>query len=162
MHIFNLEINGYENADRDCVAAIREQGREAWDALGRDVIQHTRWPSFEEVTKDEKSYWSFECVATVEQVQALTDYGLRVRATRVRGMFYDKDPQQLLRAVSAAKSEVHVHVPGGVALTSVRKVDWLEDACTQELQGRLDEGWRIIAVCPPNDARRPTYILGRE
>ncbi len=162
MHIFNLEANYYENNTPEIVAAIRAKGQEAWEALGRDVIQTNRWPSFEDATKDEKAYWSFECIATVEQVQALTDYGIRVKTTRVRGMFYDQAPQQILREAQATKSDVHIHVPGGVSLTSVRKVTWLEDACTEELQRHLDEGWRIIAVCPPNDARRPTYILGRD
>ena len=26
---------------------------------------------------------------------------------------------------------------------------------------RLDDGWRILAICPPNSQRRPDYILGR-
>jgi hypothetical protein len=37
----------------------------------------------------------------------------------------------------------------------------LDDACTDNLQAHLNEGWRIIAVCPPDAKRRPDYILGR-
>jgi len=48
-----------------------------------------------------------------------------------------------------------------VGLLIIDEVDWLEDACTHELQSRLDKGWRILAVCPPNAQRRPDYILGR-
>lgn len=36
-----------------------------------------------------------------------------------------------------------------------------EDCCTDELQGALNGGWRIIACCPQPDQRRPDYILGR-
>jgi hypothetical protein len=37
----------------------------------------------------------------------------------------------------------------------------LDDACTDDVQRHLDEGWKILAVCPPNSQRRPDYILGR-
>jgi hypothetical protein len=32
---------------------------------------------------------------------------------------------------------------------------------TFSLQARLDAGLRILAACTPNDARRPTYIIGK-
>lgn len=35
-----------------------------------------------------------------------------------------------------------------------------EDYCTDALQERLSEGWRIIAVCP-QEQRRPDYVLGK-
>jgi hypothetical protein len=37
----------------------------------------------------------------------------------------------------------------------------LNDACTDELRRHLDDGWRIVCVCPPLNQRRPDYILGR-
>jgi len=46
-------------------------------------------------------------------------------------------------------------------LMFVNEVEWEDDCCTQDVQKRLDEGWRILAVCPPNAARRPDYIFGR-
>lgn len=46
-------------------------------------------------------------------------------------------------------------------LLEVDEVSVIEDACTDQLQGRLDEGWRILAACPPAAARRPDYVLGR-
>jgi hypothetical protein len=55
---------------------------------------------------------------------------------------------------------VQVHVPN-LSLLSFNEVDVLENYCTNNLQKKLDEGWRIIAVCPPLDERRPTYIVGR-
>lgn len=56
--------------------------------------------------------------------------------------------------------KVGVHI-SDLGLLSVREVTWLEDACTQELQRHLDDGWRILSVCPQSDSRRPDYILGR-
>lgn len=48
-----------------------------------------------------------------------------------------------------------------IGLLSINEVDWLDDCCTEALQDKLDQGWRILAVCPPNAQRRPDYILGR-
>ena len=53
-----------------------------------------------------------------------------------------------------------IHVPD-LALMHIREVTWLDDACTEQLQRYLDDGWRLLAVCPPNAQRRPDYILGR-
>jgi len=56
--------------------------------------------------------------------------------------------------------KVGVHI-SDLGLLSVKEVTWLEDACTEELQRQLDEGWRILAICPQQDSRRPDYVLGR-
>jgi len=53
-----------------------------------------------------------------------------------------------------------VHMPGH-AMSSYNETMLLTDSCTDELQGVLNDGWRIIAVCPQPDQRRPDYILGR-
>lgn len=66
----------------------------------------------------------------------------------------------LIRTIRRAFGVEAVREPGGVALTNIASVAYLEDCCTDILQGCLDNGWRILAVCPPNDARRPTYIIG--
>lgn len=55
---------------------------------------------------------------------------------------------------------VQIVVPD-VGVLQINEVDYIEDACTDALQGKLDDGWRILAVCPPNAQRRPDYILGR-
>ena len=55
---------------------------------------------------------------------------------------------------------VHVQVPH-IGLLMMNEVFLLEDSCTDQLQRSLDDGWRILCVCPPNAQRRPDYILGR-
>lgn len=52
-----------------------------------------------------------------------------------------------------------VHLSGNQLLL-YNEVSLMENACTNVLQKRLRDGWRIIAVCP-QEARRPDYILGR-
>lgn len=55
---------------------------------------------------------------------------------------------------------VHIAVPD-MALMYIDEVCVETDFCTDALQSMLDDGWRILAVCPPNSQRRPDYILGR-
>lgn len=52
------------------------------------------------------------------------------------------------------------HQPNS-ALFSVAETMLLENSCTDALQEQLALGWRIIAVQPQPDQRRPDYILGR-
>jgi hypothetical protein len=42
----------------------------------------------------------------------------------------------------------------------IDEVTVVTDYCTDSLQRDLDDGWRILAVCP-QEARRPDYVLGR-
>lgn len=65
-------------------------------------------------------------------------------------------------------NKLDVHVPGNALLT-IDEVQVFNDLCTEELQGLLedDDGgrarspWRILAICPQPDQRRPDYVLGR-
>jgi hypothetical protein len=71
--------------------------------------------------------------------------------SRVRGLrSNDPDIHKTIYQISVAN----------VGLMQIRRVEVLEDCCTDALQRKLDRGWRILAVCPPNDARRPTYVVG--
>lgn len=63
-------------------------------------------------------------------------------------------------ALSEYNFKVGVHI-SDLGLLNVRYVTYIVDSCTDDLQGYLDEGWRILAVCPQPDSRRPDYILGR-
>ena len=49
----------------------------------------------------------------------------------------------------------------GPSLLNVDETLLMEDACTNALQENLENGWRIIAVCP-QPQRRPDYVLGRK
>lgn len=62
---------------------------------------------------------------------------------------------------SAGNTYITKLVLPGLGLLEIDEVTWMEDACTEDLQKNLDQGWRILAVCPPNGTRRPTYIIGR-
>lgn len=57
-------------------------------------------------------------------------------------------------------NKCEVHMPGN-AMAFYNELLLKEDVCTDVLQGELNSGWRLIAVCPQPDQRRHDYILGR-
>lgn len=80
-----------------------------------------------------------------------------------------EDINKTFNLVSDKTGEVHhntynnrcdVHMPGNM-LASYNEIMLAEDSCTDVLQEHLTSGWRMIAVCPQPDQRRPDYILGR-
>ena len=59
----------------------------------------------------------------------------------------------------AEGSAVTIAIPD-IGLLTMRAVTVLTNGCTDILQEYLNKGWRLLAVCPPNGARRPDYVLG--
>ena len=47
------------------------------------------------------------------------------------------------------------------SLLRIKETRVFDDCCTESIDKKLTEGWRILAVCPQPDQRRPDYILGR-
>lgn len=73
-------------------------------------------------------------------------------------------PMQIAMApdVSGANHnhKVNVHMPNH-AMAFYNEIMLLEDACSDNLQIHLTNGWRILAACPQPDQRRPDYVLAR-
>ena len=46
-------------------------------------------------------------------------------------------------------------------LLNINQTILLEDSCTDNLQMHFADGWRILAIQPQPNQRRPDYILGR-
>lgn len=46
-------------------------------------------------------------------------------------------------------------------ISKINQTMLLEDCCTDYLQQHLSKGWRIIAICPQPNQRRPDYVLGK-
>jgi len=61
--------------------------------------------------------------------------------------------------VPMVNTKVNVMVPG-LGLLNLNRVVVKTDCCTEELNKCLSQGWRIVAVCPQPDQRRPDYVLG--
>lgn len=104
---------------------------------------------------------------TFEEADQLARLGVKIQLAPLEGTMLTKmedraewngreiEPEDLKTGTAVNITVADNH------LVRVDEVTWVDDACTQEIQGLLDEGWRILAVCPPNAQRRPDYILGR-
>lgn len=84
----------------------------------------------------------------------IVDLADAVRSLELRMLGRPSDPD------SYVNNRVHVHVPGS-PLLQIDEVDVLYDSCTDNLGEYLRKGWRIVAVCPQPDQRRPDYVIGR-
>jgi hypothetical protein len=135
--------------------------RETWDAL-RALIGPA-FPTYDEQL-EKKPYIFQTFVADVARVAALVP-GITIKRLVPHGG--DDLVAKLTRGLAAAdrtdatfNARCSVHVPG-LGLLMIDEVDLLADACTDHLNERLADGWRIVACCPQPDQRRPDYILGR-
>lgn len=102
-------------------------------------------------------------LATVDELERLVrEFGIHPTVKKVRGLSYPAafNPTQIPAPASAVQV-TQVSVANG-ALLEINTLQLLENACTDEVQAFLKNGWRIVAVCPSNDQRRPDYILGRK
>ena len=101
------------------------------------------------------SWWSSgDVIVDQEELEIISNVA-PVRIRKVKGL-----GNYIHNRVGEVETTYQVSVPN-VGLLAVDTVEVLENCCTHELQHWLNRGWRILAICPPNDARRPDYIVGR-
>ena len=151
MQIVSVEIR-YEE-----IKKIKALSPEPYAAL------RERFDEILELPEDSKtiSDWSSpKFVGIMEDVEYLAGLGVKCQISRVRGTFVEKLPK-LGVPEPVGQQIVNIMIPNA-GLFSVKRLKLLSDECTDVVQGFLDEGSRIVAVCPPNDTRRPTYILGHQ
>ncbi|MGU3661066.1 hypothetical protein [Methylobacterium fujisawaense] len=88
----------------------------------------------------------------------LIEMGLSFEVKRFTSCYRVAEPG---RSGPGTTNNIQIAIPN-LLLFAVDEVKLLEDACTDLLQSHLDEGWRILAICPPPAQRRPDYIIGRQ
>lgn len=98
-----------------------------------------------------KDHWQTYLIDLTREGAVMTKHGIEYTIKRFKGC---------RRVAVADQVNIQVSIPN-LLLFSVNEVTWIEDACTEDLQKHLDDQWRILAVCPAENSRRPTYILGR-
>jgi hypothetical protein len=138
-----------------------------WEALNWEFVkelipnaQEKKPDSYYSANLDNQPYWvSFETATQLLAAGAKLDFvppnGTMITKLRDRGDIDGDTLEKLYRGAA-----VQIAIPG-FGLLAVSKIMHLDDACTDDVQRHLDEGWKILAVCPPNSQRRPDYILGR-
>lgn len=149
--------------------AQQEGMREYWPGLQRKL--DARKQSYP--TKPEEwnnlSTWDYgtECRLTLEEAHGLERAGVKFSVEGIDGTMLQKQKSRAdkygeIHTLDLTSGQVvQIAVPD-LGILQITEVDWIEDACTERLQEKLDSGWRILAVCPPNAQRRPDYILGRQ
>lgn len=105
----------------------------------------TRYPSLEFTIKGIPKSIGQDNTNLLEEMQRVAD---KIEDAKNR---FDK--------VVEFNQSCNVHVPN-LGLLNINRLAFATDICTEELQQILLKGWRIIAVCPQPDQRRPDYILG--
>lgn len=143
---------------------LLEMPPEEYAAL-REAIPPLALPADREGIKD---YFHCEFVGIASDIEVMAKAGLEPHVKAVRGVQMDPDIKEAARLLARGRttldampavSVTNLTIPG-VGLFEVAAVEVLGEACTDRLQRCLDDGWRIVAVCPARDARRPDYILG--
>lgn len=104
-------------------------------------------------------YWTTDVLIDLETDGPwLTEAGITFEVKNFKGCLPLKTV--ISETGGAQHVTVQVQVPH-IGLLMMQEVMVEENCCTDILQRRLDEGWRILCVCPPNAQRRPDYVLGR-
>lgn len=148
--IFSIELDWNE------LGKLKNMSEDDYAGL-RDNLSLIELPPFDERT----NFYSRDgLIATADDLSVFTQFGFKPIIRRVRGIFQeslanigvpDPNPEQT--------QVVNITIPNA-ALFAVRTLQVIENECTNYVQSWLEMGWRIVAVCPPNDCRRPTFILG--
>lgn len=122
------------------------------------TLIRNKFPQFFEESGKPKDYWSVKDeIVDVEELEFLVRHEVAITLKRFKSLY---SPNSLIPSLQEAGVVNHIHLPN-FSLSSFTEVDVLENCCTGELQRSLNNGWRIIAVCPPYDKRRPDYIIAR-
>jgi hypothetical protein len=139
---------------------VKAMDRETYARFREKVADFVHFDEWKEDKPEPPSFWSYNnsLYAVEEDLLSLTRHGISYEVKSFKNGYWRGDqPTQ----GNMGGTHIHITVPN-IGLLMIDEVTWEEDACTQQLQSRLDDGWRILAVCPPNGDRRPTYILGRK
>ena len=151
--IAQIEL-AYESA-----RAIGALPREQWEELRR-TVDTLGMPEWEEGKDAPQHWWPNDRILIDLAVDGpeLTRRDLTFRVRRFPGAQYRASKGTGSGAAAHTTIQVAISNIGLLAVDEVR-VD--EDCCTDMLGSLLRDGWRILAVCPQPDRRRPDYILGR-
>jgi len=146
-----------------------------WKALGEDPAGYAALRAKVPFLPPEwKEHQYTQLVVDDEGVRALADLGLTVTLSGqdpggVAGTMLVKLQDRLdklgadvssLADMVKERCIVQIALPD-IGLMTIDDVTVLVDCCTESLQSHLTDGWRLLAVCPPNAQRRPDYVLGR-
>ncbi len=159
--MMHIKLNTY---DVECCRAMTKLSPEDFERL-MDMVHpepgtvKPQQVDFELGPDRPRPYLSGFLVSQVE-MQWLLGLGLPLEVKRLRGQLVLEEHARADPGQPPGSTLTQYICNGGVGLLEIKRVHYEENACTDRIQKFLDAGWRLLSVCPPNDARRPTYILG--
>lgn len=179
--LYSVSIDAFK-ADYSCYSEYIKQSKKAIEVnklleLGFNIeVQPEPERNADDPTKEVYRSW-YDFVPSSEAVMlnaeqlvllAVNNYTFKVKqevAVEVADVnktfeFVAGKAQELTQTNNTYNNRCEVHMPGNM-LASYNEVMLIEDSCTDKLQSALSSGWRMIAVCPQPDQRRPDYIMGR-
>lgn len=141
-----MEVLKAHGFDADNLTAYQINGNESIVCSSEQLLDLmvTEFGMVREVKEHSINVAGYELAARVE--------GLMARMERIMSMPTEKDHHFNERTSSAQPGQM---------MSLVNQLKLAEDVCTDYIQNCLNEGWRILAICPQPDQRRPDYIMGR-
>lgn len=140
---------------RDCVKT---------DNTRYDLFKNSnRNPKLQEISLDDilndRGYADYE--SYVNELEAVPDWLIKICTLEVlRPMNFTEREIINKNNLEKALLTYQLHLPNN-DLLKYNKVMAVEDLCTDKLQEYLDDNWRMIAVIPQPQQRRPDYVLGK-
>lgn len=145
---------------------VKKLDRESYERLRAEIpnLGLYEWKEDKDVPPDWYGPGGEMLIDLETDGKALAMVGINFEVKRFKGAYFCGDVGTYQTKVAgpqvSATTVIQVAIPD-LALLSINEVKLLDDCCTDALQDMLSEGWRIIAICPPNSQRRPDYIVGR-
>lgn len=144
MSLVRLCVNGWEIPDEKA-----------------DLVK-TIWPYF-----DKENKWRTLDDVLIE-ISEIPDWvadcsGMSIKP--LKKIRFHKEPEKPLDFSTDTKEflkTVNQIVMPGFELLQYGYIELVDDGCTDVIQKKLDQGFRIIAVLPQPSQRRPDYILVRK
>lgn len=160
------------NVEIDAHAWYSEKDEAKWKEIDWSAIREL-WPAELPEEKPEKlSDWPYGNRGphrlTYTELSTLANMGIPLKliplpaamVVKMQDREREWNPGERVGDALSTGDAVQITIPD-MGLLLIKEVIHRDDACTDEIQDLLSEGYRILAVCPPNAQRRPDYILGK-
>ena len=123
-------------------------------AAFRRRVLSTSLPASLADMKEEWRYSGDGLIMEGDEVDAWAGIGVEVAVSRPKGLrSSSEDLHKTVYQIAVAN----------VGLMQIQRVEVIrgdDDYNLYEIQKWLDRGWRLLAVCPPNDDKMPRYVVG--
>lgn len=162
---------GYVYHSSEMSETVKEEQKnfkEAWDKLSiEEAIE--KHPN-----KIRMSYGNTKYILTLEQYEKCFNFckltniinlniaeKMQIQAINIESLAAKIADKLGTNIGQTYNQKLEVHQPN-MPLFTYNQFKVLTDCCTERLQSEyINEGWRVVAICPQPDQRRPDYIIGQ-